>query len=168
MKQYIAIMLFLGMIVAISGCTSETNNNTYSANGVNFTYPGNGSEFNSSSLQAQVGSNGTMIAMVGDNSSFLFTVVKINIADNKRLSTLNEWAAMNNETIQNSSNTYISEKNITVDGVQGFMMTYNDSSKFHREVFFIKNNTGYLAILLTKNNDKQLNNNLLSSLRIKQ
>ncbi|MDD1775354.1 MAG: hypothetical protein LUQ24_07470 [Methanobacterium sp.] len=168
MKQYIAILLFLGMIVAISGCTSETSNKTYSANGVNFTYPGNASEMNSTSLQAQVGSTGTMIAMVGDNSTFLFGVAKVNIQSNQRLASLSEWATSYNNTLKASNETYISEKNMTVDGVNGIMITSNDSSFFYREVFFIKNNTGYLAILLTKNNDEQLFNDLVSSLRINQ
>jgi hypothetical protein len=168
MKQYIAILLFLGMIVAISGCTSEISNKTYSANGVNFTYPGNGSEMNSTSLQSQVGSTGTMIAMVGDNSTFLFGVAKVNLQSNQRLASLSEWATSYNNTMKASNETYISEKNMTVDGVNGIMIASNDSSFFYREVFFIKNNTGYLAILLTKNNDEQLFNDLVSSLHINQ
>ncbi len=169
MKRFLAILILLIMVVAISGCTSNTTSNkTYSANGVTFTYPGNGSEQNSSSIQAQVGSTGNLIGVVGDNSTFLFGVAKVNIGSDQRLATLNEWAAAHNNSIKTNNETYITEKTMTVDGVDGIMLASNDSDFYYHEVFFIKNNTGYLAILLTKTNDQQLFEQIVNSLKITQ
>lgn len=163
----ISIILLISVIVAFSGCTNEnTSNKTYSANGVSFTYPGNASVHNSSSIQDKVGSIGSILAVVGDNVTFLFSVAKINLNSDKRLSTLSEWAASNNESIKNNTESYIEEKNITVDGVNGIMMASNDSSYFYRKVFFIKNSTGYLAILYSKSNNEALFNNIISTMKI--
>ena len=167
MKRYLLILAMLAMIVAISGCTSENNSNkTYSANGVTFTYPGNATELNSSVIQAQVGSTGQLLGVVGDNSSFLFGVAKVNLNSDQRLATLSEWAASYNKTIATTNETYISEKNITIDGVSGIMIASNDSSFFYREAFFAKNGTGYLAILLTKTDDEALFNQIVNTLKI--
>ena len=167
MKRFIAVLVLLVMVVAISGCTSNvTSNKTYNANGVTFTYPGNATELNSSSIQSYIGSSGVMLAAVGDNKTFLFGVAKVNIGSDQQLASINDWATSFNKTIKANNQTYITEKTMTVDGVKGKMMAFNDSSFYYRELFFIKNNTGYLAILLTENNDQALFENIINSLQI--
>jgi len=167
MKRFLAVLLLLVMVVAISGCTTQnTSNKTYNANGVTFTYPANGTELNSSSIQAYIGSTGTMLAAVGDNKTFLFGVAKVNIGSDQRLSSLSEWATSFNKTIKSNNQTYINEKTVTFDGVKGKMIAFNDSSFYYREMFFVKNDTGYLAILLTKDNDQALFDNIISTLKI--
>jgi len=169
MKRIIAILVLLVMVVAISGCTTQTaSNKTYNANGVTFTYPGNATEQNSSSIQAYIGSSGKILAVVGDNETFLFGVAKVNLASDQRLSSLNEWATSFNKTIKSNNQTFITEKTMTVDGVKGIMMAFNDSSFYYREMFFIKNDTGYLAILLTKDNNQEMFDQIINSLQITQ
>ena len=169
MKRFLAVLLLLVMVVAISGCTTQTTSNkTYNANGVTFTYPGNGTELNSSSIQSYVGSAGNMLAVVGDNETFLFGVAKVKLGSDQKLASLEDWATSFNKTIKSGNQTYITEKTMTVDGVQGKMFAFNDSSFYYRELFFIKNDTGYIAILLTKDNNQEMFDQIISSLKITQ
>lgn len=43
-KVIIPVLIIILAVVAISGCTEQAQNKTYSANGVTFQYPGNWSE----------------------------------------------------------------------------------------------------------------------------
>lgn len=167
MRRFIAVLVLLVMVVAISGCTTtNTSNKTYNANGVTFTYPGNATEQDSSSIQSTVGSTGDMLAAVGDNETFLFGVAKINLNSSQRLATLSEWVTSLNKTVKSNGQTYITSKNMTINDVKAVMIAFNDSSFYYREAFFIKNDTGYIAILLTKNNDQQLFDDIVGSLKI--
>ncbi len=69
MKRLFFVLIMLVLVVAASGCTSQqstSSNKTYSANGVSFTYPGNWTEQNLTSLQSQVGSSADVLGVVGD------------------------------------------------------------------------------------------------------
>lgn len=163
------VMLLIVFVVAISGCTSETTSNkTYSANGVTFVYPGNASEQNITALQATLGSAGEMLAVVGDNSSFKFGVAKINLDSNQKLASLSEWGSNINASIKSGGDTYVREKNVTVNGVDGIMMVFKDSTYYYHEAFFIKNNTGYLAILQSTSDNQQLFDQIIASLQTTQ
>lgn len=170
LKKLVLIIIILVLIVAASGCTSDntSSNKTYSANGITFVYPGSWSEQNSTTLQSQVGSIGKVVAVVGDGSKSMFGIAKVNIGSNERIASLNEWASSYNSTMKNQGVTYISEKTITVDGVDATMMTMKDpdSGTYITDVFFIKNGTAYLAVYASTNSDQQTFEQLLKNLHI--
>lgn len=170
MKKWIVLLVLLALVVSVSGCTSQntTNNKTYSANGVSFTYPGSWSEENTSTLQSELGSAGTVIVVVGDNSTNKFGVAKANLAGGQTISNVDEWASNYNSTMKNAGSTYVSEKKLTVDGVDASQMTFQNSGVYITDIFFIKNNVAYLAVLASTNNDQKILDLLLKNLKINQ
>lgn len=168
MKRLYVVLVLLVMIVAISGCTTSqtASNKTYSANGVSFTYPGNASEQNSSTFDSIAGSQGTVLASVGDNSSFDFGVIKIIVGSNQQLNTINQWAKNMNATFKSENDTYVREKKVTIDGVDGYIMVAKDSQYYYQGAIFIKNNTGYLAFMRSDTDNQQLFDQIIGSLKI--
>jgi hypothetical protein len=164
----IGIIGILVLVVAVSGCTSTntSSNKTYSANGVTFIYPGNWTEQNLTSLQTTIGSTGTALAVVGDGSGNKFGVAKRNIGSNERVSSLSEWASGYNSSMQSQGSTYVSEKSLTVNGVDAYQMTFQDSGSYITDIFFVKNGTGYLVVHQSPNNDQQTLEQLLKNLQI--
>ena len=168
MKRFVLIIIMLVLIAAASGCTSQQNTSpkTYNANGVSFNYPGNWTEQNLSDLQSQLGSAGTVLAVVGDNSAYKFSIYKLNIGANQRLTTLSEFASNNNNTIKNQGKTYVSEKQRTIDGVNAYQITFQSSGAYITNVYFVKNGTGYISTYGAPNNDQQNLDLILDSLKI--
>jgi len=158
----------LVVVVAISGCTSQntSSNKTYSANGVSFTYPGNWTEQNITSYQTQFGSAGNVLGVVGDESNNTFGVVKLNIGSNQRVATLSEWASSYNSTMKNGGSKYVSEKPLTVDGINAYQVTMIDSGNYVTDVFFVKNGTGYVATYSSLTNDTANLDLLMKDLKI--
>ena len=170
MKRIFLIIIMLVLVVAASGCTSEnsSSNKTYSANSVTFVYPGSWSEQNSTTLQSQVGSIGSVIAVVGDGSKSMFGIAKINVGSDERIASLNEWASSYNNTMKNRGVSYVSEKTLTVDGVDAMSMTLkeSDSGSYVTDIFFVKNGTAYFAVYASTINDQQAIEQILKNLHI--
>ncbi len=167
MKRLIGIIAILVFVVAISGCTSEnTSNKTYSANGITFNYPGNASEENTTTMQATLGSGVNILAVVGDDSSFKFAVAKLNSSSD--IVSPSEFLAISNQSIKANNWTYVSDKTVTVNGVNGTVVVFKDANNYYREVYFVKNNVGYYAILKSSTDNQQLFDQLIASLQTTQ
>ena len=168
MKRLVFVLFILVLVVAASGCTSQntSSNKTYSANGVSFIYPGNWTEQNITTYQTQFGSTGTVLGIVGDGSNNTFGVVKLNIGSNQRVATLSEWASNYNSTMKNSGSTYVSEKPLTVDGINAYQMTMIDLGSYVTNVFLIKNGTAYVVTYSSPTNDNETLNQLMNNLKI--
>ena len=167
MKRLVLIIMLLVVAVAASGCTSQNaSNNTFSANGVSFIYPGNWSEQNSTSLAKELGSSADVLAVVGDGSSYKFGFAKLNIDSNQRVATLSEWASSYNSTMKGKGNSYVSGKSSTIDGVKAIQITMVASGIYVTDVFFVKNGTGYLGIYASPKNDTEILDQLMQSLKV--
>lgn len=169
MRRMFIVPILLVLIVAASGCTSQQNSNlnkTYSSNGVSFTYPSNWTVQNTSSLQNQMGNTGEVLAVVGDGDTNKFGFAKLKISSNQRVASLNEWAANYNKTMKNQGSTYVSEKKLTVDGVDAYQITMQDSGSYVTDVFFVKEGKGYLAVHASPNNDQQTLDMLMNNLKV--
>jgi hypothetical protein len=145
------VLTILGLIVAISGCTSETSNKTYSGNGLSFSYPGNWSQLNNTEFQNSIGSSGTLLVVFGDKGQDRFGIGTVNLGANQVLRTPSEWATSMNSS---SGFEYISGKTITIDGVNGYQLSMKDTSNNYNYyyAYWVKNNTGYLSVLSSPNN----------------
>ncbi len=167
MKRLIGIIALLVFIVAISGCTSEnTSNKTYSANGVTFVYPANATEDNVSTMQSAIGTSANILAVIGDESSFKFAVAKLNSSAGTL--TLNEFLTDTNQSIKTNNQTYVRDSKITINGVDGTVIVYKDATYYYQEVYFVKNNTGYYAMLKSTTDNQPLFNQIVNSLQINQ
>ena len=157
----------LVIIVFASGCTSPKNiiTNTYSANGVTFNYPENWMELNSSSVQPLIGSQGTVIAAVGEDSDSGFAIAKLNL-DDLKLASLSELASVVNTTQINQGFTYESQNLTTVDSVNAYEITYQYNGTYLTDVIFYKNGNGYIAFYVDTNNNQQNLQMILNSLKI--
>ena len=169
MKRLFFVLIMLILVVAASGCTSQqstSSNKTYSANGVSFTYPGNWTEQNLTSLQSQVGSSADVLGVVGDGSGNKFGVIRLNLGSNQRVATLNEWASNYNSSMKEQGSTYISEKSLTVDGVKAYEITLLGNNSYVSGIFFVKNGTGYVLTHASPNNDQKTLEMLMKNLTV--
>lgn len=165
MKRLLFIFIMLVIVVAASGCTSQqnaTSNKTYSANGISFNYNANWTEQNSADLQSKVGSSANVLGEVGDGSN-LFGIEKL-LSHN--VATINAWASNYNASLKNNGFTYVSEKSLKVDGVNAYQITAMNAQGYLTDVFFVKNDTGYVAIYSTANNNTETLDLLMKSLKV--
>ncbi|MGZ7049507.1 MAG: hypothetical protein ACXVHO_05830 [Methanobacterium sp.] len=164
--EIIGILTVLVLIVAASGCTTQQNTSpkTYSANSVTFNYPGNWNEQNPNDLQSQL-SGSKVLGVVGDSYNS-FSILKLNIGDNEQLSTLSEWTSSYNTTMKNNGNAFVSEKSLTIDGVEAHQITFQRSGSYVTNDFFEKNGNGYYTIYSVPNNDQQNLELILNSLKV--
>jgi hypothetical protein len=168
MKKWIFILTVLALIIAVSGCTTSQPapaNKTYSANGLSFIYPGTWSELDKTAYQSALDDKGEMLAMVGDGSNSAFGIVKLNKLKNQTDVTLNELVAYYNSTLKNNGTEYVSEGFVTVDRVKGYEITVKASENYLVGVLFIKNSIGYLAVFESSDNDQEMFNKIISSVK---
>jgi len=157
MKRYILI-LFMVMVVAVSGCTSEdsgTENQTktFTANNISFEYP-------SDWVTANSLANDT-VAAVGDPSSVDssgLAQVSVVIQSRDLKGNLYDMYRDNYETLfTNSSYRRVSETNTTIGGYQAieniYTVTSSGTQKKHRAIW-IENNGRVYVILCTASADK--------------
>jgi hypothetical protein len=168
MKKWIFILTILALIVAVSGCTSSQQapaNKTYSINGLSFIYPGYWSELDKTTYQSVLDDKGELLAVVGDGST-VFGIVRLNKMKNQTNVTLDKLVMYYNSTLKNNGTEYVSEGPVIVDGTKGYDITVKSSGSYFSVVLFIKNNTDYLAVFESSDNDQQTFNQIISSLKV--
>ncbi len=163
MKKLLLILVVLSVVVMASGCTSSdpwSSNKTYSSNGVTFVYPASWS-VNASSVTTPSGSD--VIVSVGSTDEG-FAIGNINVSDLPSASVLD----MVNELVQQyKTQGYLTEKAVSVDGVNATMLTTQNktSSGFYNSIaYWAKNSKLYYAVYVSKNNGTQTMDRILSSL----
>ena len=169
MKKWIFILIILALIIAVSGCTTNQSspvNKTYSLNGLSFIYPGDWSELDKTIYQSALDDKGELLAVVGDGSNSAFGIARINNVKNQTNVTLNNLVVYYNSTLKNNGTEYVSEGSVTVDGIKGYEITVKASKNYLSSVLFIKNGTGYLAVFESSDNDQQMFNQIISSLKV--
>ncbi|HML04888.1 MAG TPA: PsbP-related protein [Methanobacterium sp.] len=149
-KHILAVILILSLIVTISGCTSQKQNN-YSSNGISFNYPNNWKEITNVTTQ-------NAIVAVGDpdsadqqtkNVNTLVVVQKVALPSGSTLkqfydSTYAQFAA------QDPSFKTISDTTTTVDGTTAYINTHtvnvNGVQKEEKAVWLEKNGSVYVIL----------------------
>jgi hypothetical protein len=170
MKKIFPVLALLVLVVALSGCTGDqwSTNKTFSGNGLTFVYPGTWS--NEDPNQFGTTQNTTSIASVG-NSEYGFVVNSIAVPQVVQ-SNSDLFLQTLTPTISNYPNaTLVSTKNITLDGVQGVQVNYNDvkglSSGDTILSFnvWIKNSKAWMAVYGSKTNDTATLDRILSTVQ---
>lgn len=163
MRKIILLVLILFITVAISGCTSKQTPQAknYSANGLSFTYPGNWEEMDISFYQNILGDKGEALVLVGDESNSAFGIARIK----EKNQTLNDLLKTYNSTL-NIDIQYISEEPITVDNVKRDKMMVKAFENYFTGILFEKNGITYLIISRSPNNDQQVFDQIIKSLKI--
>lgn len=148
MRELLIIIAIVGVIVFASGCTGDqtATDNTYSGNGVSFTYPGNWTVLDPSDIQSSVGSLGDVLVVVGVENEQMFGLMTANVGSNQVLATPSEWLSTMKSSVGSE---YVSSKTITVDGVKGVQLVTQDSSTsyYNYYAYWNKNSKGYMALL---------------------
>ena len=168
MKKWIFILAVLILVVMMSGCiTNQTLpvNKTYSANGISFTYPGVWDEMDKTPYQSVLGDKGELLVLVGDGAGNAFGIAKINTISGQK-TTLNDLVTNYNSTLKNNGTEYVSGKYITVGGVKGYEITVKGSENYFSSILFIKNNTSYLAVFESLDNNHQTFDWIINSLKV--
>jgi hypothetical protein len=165
MGRIFAAIIILGIILSISGCTNQASNKTYSENGLTFNYPGNWSQLNTSQFQNSIGTSGTLLVVVGDKDQNRFGIATANIGAGQELKTPAEWA---NGMNTSSGFQYLSGKSSTIDGVEGYQLSMKDPSNNYNYyyAYWVKNNKGYLSVLVSPIDQQSLFENISKSIKI--
>ncbi len=169
MKKYLFLIGMLVLVVIASGCTTQNTQNsttkTYSGNGVTFNYPANWTVQNSSTIQSQLGSVGTALGAVGDENN-TFIVAKLNVGSNQALNSPSQAAANAKSTLTSQGYTFVSEKQLTIDGVNADQVTFQKSGAYYTYDYIVKNNNGYWTTYASTSSDQTNLDMILNSLKI--
>jgi len=166
MKKWISIITILVVIVLISGCASKQslpNTKNYSANGLSFNYPGNWSEMDTTFYQSVLGDKGQLLVVVGDGSNSAFGVAKLKDEKNQ---TLKDLVITYKLSLKSNGTEYVSEKPVTIGAVKGYEITVKASGNYFSSILFIKNNSSYLVVFESQNNDQQTFDQIVKSLNV--
>ena len=162
MKKWISIIGVILVVVFVSGCTAQSSAKTYSGNNISFQYPGNWSTDYNSSLQ-NFGSEGDVLVKLGKNDSGM-GVAKANIgSSNLSAATM----ASEFETLIQSKYQIISNKTVIVDGINATQIVMKDNSNgdYGSLTFLNKNNSIYIIMISTPDNNQQTINMILNSFK---
>ena len=154
----------MSLVVMVSGCVSDQwqSNKTYSDNGVNFTYPGT---WQGEASPGYSPSNSTSIATVGNEDyGFAMGTVNTQLSGSDLQQVLNQMIQQ-----YKSEPGFISEKNMTVDGVTATEVVTNGSSQNLTSqisyVFWIKNDNLFFVVYSSNNNETQTLDRILSTVK---
>ena len=151
MKKYLLALLVLGLVVSVSGCTTNSDENsnatkTLSQNNVSFTYPATWVLGNSKA-------NDTVAAVADPKSlnasGYAQTVVSV---QRKNLTgTLDAMYQDNYNNLFNNTNyTRVSEGNLTLDNIQGMENVYtvkeNGVEKTQRAIWVQRGKQVYVVL----------------------
>gem|GEM_PF-5186318 len=120
---------------------------------------------NKTNVQNTVGSIGTVLGVVGnEKTNESFGVMSVNPGSGQTLATTSEFVTYMKTK---SSFTYVSDKTLAIDGVQGVevIMKDNSTSTYYQYAYWIKNGKGYLALLSSPNNTQQQFESIASSVK---
>ena len=162
MKKWISIIGVILVVVFASGCTAQSSAKTYSGNNISFQYPGNWSTDYNSSLQ-NFGSEGDVLVKLGKNDSGM-GVAKADIgSSNISAATM----ASEFKTIIQSKYQYVSNKTVTVDGINATQLVIKDNSNgdYASISFLIKNSSLYIIMISTPDNNQQTIDMILNSFK---
>lgn len=164
MKRLIYILLVVGLVVMVSGCTSDqwASNTTFTGNGISFSYPSSWSANATKDLTTPSGSSS--IAAVGTSDEG-FAVGSISASGLDSASIQN---VINSLVQQYQTQGYGSVKSVTVDGATASMVTSNnaDSQGMYTSIaFWTKNNNLYYAVYVSKSQSTQNMERILGSLK---
>jgi hypothetical protein len=166
-KVIIPVLIIILAVVAISGCTEQAQNKTYSANGVTFQYPENWTELNETEYQTlDLGSNIEVIFILGNEQTAL-TFEKVIPGQNQVLNTLPGWAQAIKSMLSSRGAQLLSEKNLTVAGVDAYQLRFRSTDGYYyTSTAFIKNNTGYVLMYTSTSNETRTLDNILNSFQM--
>jgi hypothetical protein len=162
MEKWISIIALILVVVFASGCTAQSSAKTYSSNNISFQYPGNWSTDYNSSLQ-NLGNEGDVLVTLGKDNSGMAVAKADTGSSNISASTL----ASGFKTIIQSKYQYISNKTVTVDGINATQLVIKDSSNgdYGSLTFLNKNNSIYIIMISTPDNNLQTINMILNSFK---
>lgn len=164
MKKWITIIGLILVVVFASGCTAQSSAKTYNGNNISFQYPENwNTDYNSSSIQ-NLGNEGDVIVTLGKDNSGMAVAKADIVSSNISASTL----ATEFKTIIQSKYQYISNKTVTVDGINATQLVIKDSSNgdYGSLTFLKKNNSFYIIMISTPDNNQQTINMIINSFKL--
>lgn len=167
MKKYISILVVLLVVIVVSGCTSspQTSNQTktYNANGISFQYP---ADWNDNAKTTPTNAlNESTLADLGNNENRV-VVNKLDIPPSINVTL--EWLAQSHSSYYIERNMTISNKTITIDGVNAIQIdaTSKNGKNHGSSIILKKNNTIYYITIGTPENNQQARDMILNSFKI--
>lgn len=146
-----------------SGCTgSAPENKTYSDNGVSFTYPGDWDVLDSSDFQSSLGEvGGTVLVVVGIQEEVYFVVAELVPGEDEYLRSPSEWLSYQKTRLGSD---YISDKTITIDGVEGIQIKSNEEGFNNNYVYWKKKDNGHIAYMISKEESEDTFDSIVSTI----
>jgi hypothetical protein len=160
MKRNI-VLLFLVLVATIfaSGCTFDTGNEEFNANGVTFDYPSGWDNLSTNQVSIGTSDAAPVIAAVADSDSIKNNVYKTLVAVQKTSTdlTLSEVVTETKTSLTEQGVEIVSERNLTVSGVPAtelvYTITVSGEAKKERMVLLVKDNTAYSIVCSTTTAD---------------
>lgn len=147
-KSIVPIVLMIVALVAVSGCTSNTGNNTTSVkndtvNGISFNYPSGWTISNTTS---------DMILITKDSDTNTHVTIQ---------TLLSTGGLSNNNMIPTGNFTKVSNTTVTVNNITANEVIYKDGQLQYATIYFSKNGKSYIINFQTPiNNFDQEKKNL--------
>jgi hypothetical protein len=148
MRHELIVIAILGLIVALSGCTINTETNkTFSEDGINFTYPGDWEVLNDTAF-GDVGNSSEVRAAVGIEGEEVFIIATPIIRTGEYLRSPTEWLTNVKSSLGSA---YVSDKTFPVDGEEGILITSKDNGEYVYFLNWNKDGKGYIAAFRSQN-----------------
>ena len=140
----LGVLSVLMVVVAVSGCTSNTNTQTFNGQGISFQYPSDWQQFTPNNTDASE----VVHLQITEGTSILGVFVKSD--DGLNLELQKEAMLMG----ISRNNNVISINKINIAGGSGYRIdtSYekgNGSKGYHTHIFFVKNGKFYLLLFTT-------------------
>ena len=148
------------------GCTFDTGNEVFNANGVSFDYPSGWDKLSPEDVSIGTSDAAPVIAVVADPNSKKNDVYKTLVASQKTSTDLplSKVVSSTKNSLTKQGIEIVSERNLTVSGVPAselvYTVTVSGEAKKERMVLLVKDNTAYSIICSTTaaNYDSQQSN----------
>jgi hypothetical protein len=154
-KNMVLLFLVLVATTFASGCTIDTGNEVYNANGVTFDYPSGWDNLSTNQVSIGTSDAAPVIASVADPDSIKNNVYKTLVVVQKTPTdlTLTTVASETKTSLTEQGVEIVSERNLTVSGVPAtelvYTITVSGEAKKERMVILVKDNVVYSIVCST-------------------
>lgn len=152
------------VVVCAAGCI-DSSPKTYTGDGISFQYPADWGSIESD-FQKSIGSSGDVLVSLGEDDEGI-VVAKMDLGTAQV--SASQFASAFKSSASSGGLDFVSEKTVTVAGGTGyekvFKYTQNSSQMYASCIFLENNNSLYMIMIGTPNNDQETVDLILNSFK---